>query len=254
MQDLAIFDCDTSYGRGERALPREFDTQADLLAELDHSGIGRALVWHRDAFERDFAAGNARIVREIARNPQRLAPIFHFTPCCCPEMPAPGDFLAQMRAADARVAQTFPTRYCFCVDPLSCGDLFDLFAQRNIPVMLPLPEIQGGWQKVYDVLRDFPGLTLILTRTGCWGEDRYFRPLLKRYERFHITTDRLETAGQLEALVNDCGHHQILFASGLPRNYAGGYIMMLARADIPDGARDAIAHANLERLLEEAHP
>jgi hypothetical protein len=169
-------------------------------------------------------------------------------------MPSPDAFLGQMRSANARVVQTFPARYCFCLDPVSCGDLFDLFTQRSIPVMLPLPEIPGGWQKVYDILRDFPGLTLILTRTGCWGEDRYFRPLLKRYERFHITTDRFEAAGQIEALVNQCGTEQLLFASGLPRNYAGGCIMMIARADISDSARAAITHGNIERLLAEARP
>ena len=83
------------------------------------------------------------------------------------------------------------------------------------------------------------------------GEDRYFRPLMKTYEHFYITTNRLETAGQLKDLVGRRGAARILFGSGLPRNYPGGYALMLARAGLTDDVRDAIAHGNIERLLRE---
>ena len=64
----------------------------------------------------------------------------------------------------------------------------------------------------------------------------------------------METAGQLKGLVDTAGAERILFGSGLPRNNPGGYVMMLARADIADADRAAIAHGNLERLLGEVKP
>ena len=244
-----IFDCDVAYGRGALALPREIETVDDLTRELDHCGIDQALVWHRDAWERDFHLGNQRLA-ELDACP-RLHPTMTFVPTCCEEMPSAEDFVRQMRAAGVRAARAFPVHHYFSLDPVACGDLLDLFAACSIPVLIPLGDMPGGWEGVYQVMRNFPSLRLILTETGCWGQDRYFRPLMKTYPGFYITTNRLETAGQLKSIVDHVGHGHIVFGSGLPRNYPAGYILMLLRADISDEARDAIAHVNLERLLKE---
>ena len=249
---MRIFDCDIAYGRGALALPREVQTVQDVLAEMDHCGIAEALVWHRDALERDFALGNRRVA-EVSGNP-RLHPVWTFVPTCCEEMRDADGFVRAMRAAGVRVARAFPTRHCFYIDPVSCGDLFETFIAHAIPVFLPLPDIPGQWQGVYELMRAFPRLTLVLTQTGCWGQDRYFRPLMRAYPGFFITMDRIETAGQLESIVDAVGPDHILFGSGLPRNYPGGYVLSLVRAPIPDNAREAIAHGNIERLLEEASP
>ena len=91
----------------------------------------------------------------------------------------------------------------------------------------------------------------MLTETGCWGQDRYFRPLIRNFPRFFLSTNRFETAGQLKSFVNDLGYERLLFGSGLPFNNPGGYITLLARADISDEARQAIAYDNLVYLLGE---
>lgn len=241
-----------AYGRGGIALPREVETVADLVAEMDHCGIDEGLVWHRDAWERGFEAGNARA--EDLRPHGRLHPTLCFVPTCCDEMWSAEmrraeSFIECMRTVGARAARTFPTRYHFVLDPLSCGDLLDAFVAHSLPVLMPYNEIPGGWDCVYRLMRDFPRLTLILTETGCWGEDRFFRPLMKAYEGFHLTTNRLETAGQLKGIVDKIGPDHLLFGSGLPRNYPGGYALMLLRAEIRDEERQAIAHGNIERLL-----
>jgi predicted TIM-barrel fold metal-dependent hydrolase len=246
---LRLFDCDIAYGRGALGLPREIESVDDVLAEMDHSGIDEALVWCRDAFERDFASGNRRAAELKAR--PRLHPVWTFVPTCCDEMPGADQFIAQMRVAGVRAVRAFPTRNCFHMDPVSCGDLFEAFIAHAIPVFVPLTELPDRWRGVYELLRNFPELTLVLTQTGCWGEDRYFRPLMRRYRRFFITTDRLETAGQLKSMVDTVGPHHLLFGSGLPRNYPGAYILSLVRAPIGDAAREPIAHGNIERLLGE---
>ena len=246
---MDFFDCDVSYGRGAIALPREIETVSDLIAELDHSGIQKALVWHRDACERDFDVGNRRLLDLDAYT--RLYPTITFVPTCCEEMLPAGEFVKHARASGVLAARAFPTRHCFLLDPVACGNLLELFAACYLPVIVPFPEVPGGWQGVYQIMRDFPRLTLILTETGCWGQDRYFRPLMRRYERFFITTNRLETAGQLQSIVNKVGYNHIVFGSGLPRNYAGGYVLMVYRAEIGEEAREAIAHRNLERLISE---
>ncbi len=247
---MRFFDCDVAYGRGAIALPREIETPGDLIAEMDHCDIAEGLVWHRDAFERDFDRGNRRL-EEVASFP-RLHPTRTFVPPCSDEMPTAEDFVAAMQEDGVRAARAFPARHCFCLDAVSCGALLELLVAHSIPLLVPLAEFPQQWQDVYALLRSFPRLTLVLTETGGWGQDRYFRPLLREYPRLHITTHRLETAGQLKGLVNTEGAERILFGSGLPRNCPGGYILMLARADIAPADKAAIAHGNLDRLLKEA--
>lgn len=246
---MKLFDCDVSYGRGCVALPKEIETPACLLAEMDHCGISEALVWHRDAFERDFASGNCRL------DELRDTPRFHltrtFVPAESPEVPSAEGFIDAMRTAGARAARAFPAHHCFLLNRVACGSILELLVAHSVPLLVPLNEFPRQWIDVYELLENFPTLTLILTFTGPWGQDRYCRPLMRKYERFYIATHQLKTAGQLEGLVNDFGPHQILFGSGLPRYYPGAFIMALARADIPSAARDAIAHGNIERLLSE---
>ena len=230
-------------------MPREIETPEDLVAELDHCGIEEALVWHRDSYERDFQLGNERL--DILDAFPCLHPVFTFVPTCCPEMAFAEDFIKDLQAAGVHAVRAFPTRHKFCLDLVSCGDLLELFTAYLVPVLIPLDEFPDGWQGVYNLLRNFPNLPLVLTETGCWGEDRYFRPLMRTYDKFFISTNRLETAGQLKGIVDNVGPDHLVFGSGLPRNYPGGYTMMLLRADISDDAREAIGYRNIESQLQE---
>ena len=83
---LRFTDCDAAYGRGTTALPRELETAEALAAEMAHCGIAEALVWHRDAYERDFDTGNRRLVKELAPH-ANLHPALAWVPACCGEMP-----------------------------------------------------------------------------------------------------------------------------------------------------------------------
>jgi uncharacterized protein len=246
---LKIFDCDVAYGRGTMPLPRELETLAALIAELDHNGIDEALVWHVDARERGFEGGNRRLL-EIQAEP-RLHESLTFAPTCCREMAPTVEFLQNLQTEKVRAVRAFPATHKFLFDPICCGDLLELLSANFVPLIVPLGEFQEGWQGVYTLMRDFPRLTLILTQSGCWGEDRLFRPLMKNFPNFYLSTSRLETAGQLKGIVDSVGPDHLVFGSGLPYNYPGAYIMSITRAEISDEARAAIFAGNLERILEE---
>lgn len=247
---MRIFDCDAAYGRGTAPLPGELETADDLLAEMDHCGIDQALVWHRDARERDFAAGNARL--DALEDYSRLHRSCTIVPHTSREGFTDAELFEYIQMEDIRAVRAFPATHCYLLDPVSCGDLLDLLTAYRVPLFVALTEIQDQWQGVYNLMRNFPHLTLVLTQTGCWGQDRYFRPLIRGFPRFFLSTNRFETAGQLKSLVNGLGFERIVFGSGLPFNNPGGYIMMIERADISDEAKRAIAFDNLAYMLGEA--
>ena len=246
---MRLFDCDMAYGRTTVALPGGIETVDALVAEMSHCGIDEGLVAHRDSWERDFRTGNERLA-ELGAYP-RLHPALTFVTTFCEEMPRAEDFLKTMRALGAKAARAFPKRHQFLLDPIACGDLLELFSAYSLPVLIPLAEVPGEWEGVYALMRNFPRLALILTETGCWGQDRFFRPLMKKYQRFFMSTNRLETAGQLKSIVESVGFNHLVFGSGLPFNYPGGNALMLLRAEISEEAKESIASGNLVRVLRE---
>jgi hypothetical protein len=125
-------------------------------------------------------------------------------------------------------------------------------AEVRIPLFVPLAEVGGGaegWSRIARVLRDVPDLTLVGVGHGCWGDDRFFRPLLERYPGLHIDISRYELDAGTECLVAKYGSGRLLFGSGHPYSTMGGPVTMLAHAPIADAARADIASGNLNRLL-----
>lgn len=246
---MQIFDCDAAFGRGTTPLPRELETADDLLAEMEHCGIEQALVWHRDARERSFAQGNARL--DALKGHPRLHRSCTIMPHTAREDFTEQELFEYIQTEDIRAVRAFPATHCYLLDPISCGELLGLLTAYRVPLFVSLSEFHDQWQGVYNLMRNFPHLTLVLTETGCWGQDRYFRPLIRGFPRFFLSTNRFETAGQLKSLVDDLGPERLVFGSGLPFNNPGGYIMMLERADISDEAKQAIAFGNLANMLGE---
>jgi len=122
-------------------------------------------------------------------------------------------------------------------------------AARRIPLLVPRGD---GWTTISEVLSDYPELTLVAIGHGPWGEDRFFRPLLERYPRFHLDISRYELLGGLAELVGRYGAERLLYGSGYPQWAMGGPRLMLARAEIHEEDRALVAGGNLLRLLEEA--
>ena len=92
---------------------------------------------------------------------------------------------------------------------------------------------------------------MIANQLSNHGQDRYFRPLIERYPRFYVDTTRYECDGGIAAFCRKYGPERMLFGSGFPDIPFFGGVLTLMHADIPDGAKEAIAGGNLRRLLEE---
>jgi hypothetical protein len=101
-------------------------------------------------------------------------------------------------------------------------------------------------------MAEFPALTLIVCDHGSWGCDRYFRPLLDRYERVHVDTALYFLDGGLEDLYARYGDGlRAIYGSGMPERYEGGMMMAVRHAEMPQAARAAVAGGTFSRLLEE---
>jgi predicted TIM-barrel fold metal-dependent hydrolase len=220
-----------------------------LLAEMDRAGVERALVWHIAQHDASAQEGN-RLLAEAIRPHPRLAGCWALLPSHTRELPPPEAFFRAMRKANVPALRIFPGAHGYLANSLALGDWLEPLAARRIPLFVSVKRGMD-WPGVYALLAEFPTLTCVICDHGCWGQDRYFRPLLTRYPNVHIDSAQYFLDGGLESLVTDYGAGRLLFSSGFPESHFGGMMLALRHARIPDEAKRAIASSNLERLLAE---
>ena len=151
-------------------------------------------------------------------------------------------------ARRAASSSAFPVQNRYFLDEVTCGDLLSYLSETGLPLYLTP---YAGWEHIFAVLKEFPKLTVIVYNYGLWGSDRYFLPLVRRYERVYIDTSDYQVIDGLRNFVRRVGSERLLFGTNYPMDNMGGPIATLLSAHISDGERENIAHRNIERLLAE---
>ena len=242
---MDLFDCNCCFGPMARPAERYAPDAAALLAEMDFCGIDRALPYHVGMRFGVAHEWNDRLVREVAALP-RLQPTWTILPAQTGEMPAPAALLAAMRASGVRALRAFPDEHHYRLNRATFGELFDLLSERRVPLFVKQNIVAIG-----DLVAEFPRLIVVAVNQGPHSLERYLRPLMDRHANLHVETSHYMVAGLIEESVERYGPHRLLFGSGFPDVCSGAALLRLARAEIDDDARAAIAGANLERLLSE---
>ena len=242
---MEFFDVNAGFGTPQLAPIKPAETPAVLLEEMDFEGVSEALVYHTAMRDDHPLWGNELVVEATAGHP-RLHPTWAILPPQTEELGTVEEFLAGMKRYGVKALRAFPTPHRYLLNGTTFGPLFEEMRARRIPLIVP-----GDWPMVEGLLRDFPDLTVIANQLSNHGQDRYFRPLIERYPRFYVDTTRYECDGGIAAFCRKYGPERMLFGSGFPDIPFFGGVLTLMHADIPDGAKEAIAGGNLRRLLEE---
>jgi len=242
------FDCCAGFGISKKPPARFSATAEDLIEEMDFCGVAEALVYHAAAVEEAAVVGN-RLVAEAAREHPRLHPCWAILPPETEELGTVADFLDEMRRHRVRALRAWPEEHRYLLNAITLGPLLEEIVARRIPLL-----VGPDWPALTALLADFPALTMVVVGHGSWGQDRFFRPLLKRYAKLHIDLSLYHQDHGLSHLVRRYGAERMLYASGYPQWQMGGSLLMVAHADISDDDRAAIAGENLRRLLREAKP
>ncbi len=226
-------------------------TAGELLAAMDGYGVRRALVWH--AAQRDAAVpvGNGLITATLKGAGERLSGCWGFLPDEADEWPSGKDLARAMRNAGVCALRCWPVQNRFLLNRESCGRTLAVAEEHAIPLILQA-SAAAQWESAYALLREYPRLVCILADVGLWGVDRYVRPLFEHYPNVVMEISEYQVAGGVAPLVERYGARRLLFGSGFPRYHAGGGMLMIRHADIPETAKAAIAGTNLEALLAAA--
>ncbi len=248
---MKFFDCNASFGPLMVPPPKIAKTANDLLDEMDFCGINEALVYHAAQMDDSPIVGNQLLVEET-EGLDRLHRSWAILPPQTEELPPPDEFLNLMKKYKVRALRVFPSKHRYLLTRTSLGSLYDLLIEKHIPLFISIKEFAAGtsgWTLIEGILADNPDLTLVVTDHGTWGQDRYFRPLIEKYENFYIDTSRYELNEGIEAFCKKYGADKMLFGTGFPEIKIGGVLLALVNADISSKEKEAIAYRNLETLL-----
>lgn len=258
---MKIIDCSCAIGyktinyeivNHENLLVREKVQQArnaeELLAELDFCGIDGAVVKHNTMSDVDPDYGNQAVLAETAKAADRLFPTWTILPPITESQYAPEHLFPAMKTNGVRMLRAYPERNRYLLNRIVMGELLGEMAAAGVPLYLSPSE---GWQGIYNVLQEFPSLTVILYNYGLWSHSRLTFPLLQAYKNFYIETGDMQTAGEIREICNTFGSERLLFGSNFPSNGIGGPLSALLGSGIGADHIENIAHRSLERLLGE---
>lgn len=249
---LSFFDCNTMIGCPAAPAGQPYVDARGLVAAMDVSGIAKAIVWHVAQRDADVTVGNELVTQAIALHTDRLLPCWSILPNQTGELGRLDDWFASASRAGVVAFRAWPDAGRYLLRAVAIGDVFEQVSSRRIPYIHSIAASGGSWGTVYDLLADFPQLTLIISDVGCWGPDRFFRPLIEQYPRVYLEISDYTLPGGIEAFTERYGPERLLFGTHFPTQHHGGAMLQLAHAEISDEAKSAIACGNLDRLVREA--
>jgi len=249
---MKIFDCNACFGTLMVRPIRFAETAQELLKEMDYYDIAEALVYHSRQRDDSPVVGNEILLNEI-EGIDRLHGTFAILPPQTGELGTLETIPDKMKEKNIRAFRAFPVEHKYLMSKTALAPLYDLMVERNIPLFLSVNESEhggvSGWCLVEKILSDAPDLTLVVTEHGCWGQDRFFRSLIEKYENLYLDISRYELDGGIKGFCSKYGAEQFLFGTGFPTWNPGGPILTLIQADITTKEQEMIASGNLERIL-----
>lgn len=220
----------------------------ELLAEMDYVGISHAMVWNRGQYDVDATVGNEKISRVIKGHEERIMPSWTILPSITDEQYEPEVFFEKMKKNGVKTLRAFPVQDRYIMCGITMGEQLEAICDYKIPLYLTPKD---GFEPIYEVLKEFPKLTIILYNIGWWPSARLIYPLLKKYPNVYFETGDFSMLNGYEEVCNKFGSERLLFGTNFPTNSMSGSIYSLIKSKISDEDRENIAHRNFERLLEE---
>lgn len=249
MAKLAYFDCNCCLGRVAYPFLNDISDAPGLIREMDTAGVEEALVFHTLARDSDPVSGNRMLLGDIA-GMDRLFPVWVVLPHHTGEMPPPELLLSEIDENGVKAVRMYPTKdsQSFSLADWNSGMLLDALEEAGVPLMLDIEIV--WWESVADILKNYPGLPLIVMDAN-YRHNRFTYPLFEKYENFYLELSRHFGAGIIEDIVERFGSGRLLFGTNMPQFTGTAAVSLLTYSDISREDKENIAGGNLRGLIGE---
>jgi predicted TIM-barrel fold metal-dependent hydrolase len=244
LDQLDLLDIHASLGR-HPAHDVGSGTPRALIRALDRYQVASAVVSHSLATHHDPAAGNARLLAEVADEP-RLRACWTVLPSTCGELPDGPTLVTQARASGVVLLTARPASHGFDLVGPDLAALLNAAAEHGLPLLIDLTETD--WRALEDVAAAHPELWLILSNVG-YRESRRLCGLLDRHPRVLVCTANLSGHLALEYLVDRFGAHRVVFGTGQPVRDPGEAVLRLLWSELGDADVRTVGGGTMRGLL-----
>lgn len=241
-----FFDAFTQIGPRPDKHPAARWKLSELLAEMDHCSISRAMVSSTLSVNYDAMHSNLALSEQL-RSHGRLLAIWNVIPDTTGEMPPLERLGELMRSHNVRAVTIYPKTNAWDVASEPGCRLLAWMADNRILTILDRWEF-GHYRELDELLSRNPDLPVLL-RGAYWNEQRYVVPLLGRHANLNISFDHFQVHYGPEYLCQLGYEDQLLFATDGPSMSAGAHRCYVDYADVSPAIRAKIANGNLLRLL-----
>jgi len=256
---LKFYDCRLRYGILINERPYTgCDTIGELVSSMRRAGVSGGLVYNFTADGLAAVAGNEALLRDLKEQRQQspdveLTGAYTILPSCTGETVPPDELPGYMKENGFGAIRFNPSAHRYLCSAYVLGDYFEIASEKKIPVMLDAGSAghDAGLTLVQadSVLRDFPELTALLYYDNVWPNDRYIRPLLKRYANLYVNTVHFIADGQYEEVVAQFGDGRLLYGSSYPDMYMACGALAIKHAEISEESKRRIAGGNFIDLI-----
>jgi len=246
---LHFFDAHCWIGRSNNLLPVSLSTPDQILEQMNHCGIEKALVSHTLSRYYHPLIGNEQLLQEIV-GIDRLQGCFVFLPPYTKEMNSVDQYIENMLTKGIRVVRLFPRLHHFSLDEWSSGSLLKKFEERRIPLFIWGREIE--WNTLYSICKRYPRLPIVLEQTDeeAYWNGRYLFPILEKCENLFLEVANCVLYLEIDEIVKRFGAERLIFGSYLPVDDPNASLMLITEGDFSSEEKEQIAHKNLEKLIE----
>lgn len=250
-EELILFDSNCMLGTGTENEGESFCDVEDLKKAMDYYKISKALVYGSLAKNYCPKEGN-QVLSSLVGNNEDIYKSYVVLPSYTGEFSGGKSLLEELKENSVVSVRLAPKKFNFTLESWNVDALLRILEELKMPLFLDLDlnhwSDEVPWSAILRICKTFPSLTVILCRVGC-GYNRILFPLMDNCPNLKFETGYFDTNNGIEAVVKRFGNERMLFGTDMPIHNPSCPIGMLYFSQISDADKQAIAHANLEKLI-----
>ena len=149
-----------------------------------------------------------------------------------------------------RAAKLFPKSHNYSLAEWSSADLLHKLEERRIPLFIWSRETD--WDTLYTICTTYPHLPVVLEQCDeeAYWNLRFVFALLEKCQNLYIETNKGHLYLGIDETVKRFGASRLIFSTHLPFDDPYVSLGLITDGDFSSQAKEAIAHKNLENLIE----
>lgn len=227
-----------------------------LRKKLEDNNISNLIVTNKLSYNYDWNTGNEMLLRSNLNNSIKD---LYYSYVLTPDAWFTFDFEKYLDKAfidKVRVFRLFPKKQLFYINDYYMKKMYKILSKKKFPILLDLKELDITGNKYFDIdvlehiLDENKDMPVILeTSLKQCMFNRYYFPLLQRFENLYLETSGMFLMDQIEGCVEKYGSKRLIFGTNYPNIPIEVNTNRIILSEISQIDKENIAFNNLNNIM-----